>query len=96
MLFCTYVVVYLMLKADEMSAKWEHYLNYVDEMVMAGLCNSIHCSLQYLLANTDKGGGRGPLFECKMELQAPEITFVPNLDQVNCHHFIDVYSYCTC
>ena len=84
-----------MLKADETSMKWEHYLNYVDEMVMGGLSNSIHCSLQYLLANTDKGGGRGPLFECKMELQAPEITFVPNLDQVNYHYFY-IRCYCTC
>ena len=61
---------------------WKCYLNYVDEMVLGGLFNSIHCSLQYLMNNTDRGTGRGPLLESKMELQSPHITFIPDLDQV--------------
>lgn len=84
---CTVIIVIVLIKVDKTSSMWELYLNYVDEMVVDGLCKSIHCSLQYFLANTEKGGGRGPLLECKMELQAPEINFVPDLDQVKCHQF---------
>lgn len=37
---------------------------------MDGLFNCIHCSLQYLLVNTDKEGGlMPPLLEVKLELQ---------------------------
>ena len=71
------------MKADKSSPVWQFYLDYVDDMIVGGLHNSILCSLQYLLANTERGAGRGPLLECKMELQAPVITFLPNLDQVN-------------
>lgn len=69
-------------KADKTSSMWEYYLNYLDEMVVGGLHNSIHCSLQYLLTNMERVAGKGPLLECKMELQAPVITFLPDLDQV--------------
>lgn len=49
---------------------------------MSGLCSSINCSLQYLLMNTKKGSGKNPLLECKMELQAPLVLFIPDVDQV--------------
>ena len=71
------------MKVDEITQKWQHYLEYVDSMVVDGLCRSIHCSLQYILTNTERGTDRRPLFECKMELQAPMIHFIPDLDQVN-------------
>lgn len=61
---------------------WHNYLDYVDLIVVNGLSKSIQCSLQYLLNNTKKGVGKGPLLECKMELQAPDIVFSPDLNQV--------------
>ena len=69
-------------QTDVESSMWQQYLEYVDEIVVDGLRSSVSCSLQYLLTNTEKGAGKGPLLECKMELQAPVIIFLPDLDQV--------------
>ena len=85
------------IKADKSSPVWQFYLDYVDDMIVDGLRNSILCSMQYLLVNTERGTGRGPLLECKMELQAPVITFLPNLDQVNgAFSLAEVLRICLC
>ena len=49
---------------------WQHYLDYVDDIVVDGLFNCIHCSLNYLVENTDKEAATLiPLLEVKLELQ---------------------------
>lgn len=49
---------------------WQHYLDYLDDIMVDGLFNCIHCSLHYLLGNTDKtAGSMVPLLEVKLELQ---------------------------
>lgn len=49
---------------------WQHYLDYLDDIMVDGLFNCIHCSLHYLLENTDKtAGSMVPLLEVKLELQ---------------------------
>ena len=80
---CTHTCnLFFSLQADPNDTTWHHYLEYLDQTVLDGLFQSIQCSLQYLLKNTEKGTGRGPLLECKMELQIPEIIVAPDLDQV--------------
>ena len=57
-------------KATEGSEVWQCYLDYLDDIVVDGLFNCIHCSLHYLLENTDKqAGSMVPLLEVKLELQ---------------------------
>ena len=70
-------------QADENSEMWKNYLEHIDMIVVDGFFNSIHCSLRYLLSNTDKEKCDLPFLECKLELQAPDMIFIPTLDQVH-------------
>ncbi|XP_077979817.1 dynein beta chain, ciliary-like [Glandiceps talaboti] len=67
-------------KGDADSDIWKAYVDYLDDMVVDGFFNCIHCSLNYLLDNTDTKVCSLPLFEAKLELQAPDMVFVPSLD----------------
>ena len=49
-------------------------------MVVDGFFACINCSLNYMLCNTDPGKSQYPLFEARLELQAPDMVFVPSLD----------------
>ena len=63
-------------KAKAESDVWEKYLDYLDDIVVDGLFNCVHCSLQYLLENTDKTvTTMTPLLEVKLELQVNITTF---------------------
>lgn len=67
--------------ADENSDIWKNYLDYLDDIVLKGLFNCVHCSLQYFLQNLDKDKvDLPPLMEIKLELQAPEVIFCPSLE----------------
>lgn len=45
-------------------------MEYLDDIVLDGFFNCIHCSLQYLLDNTNKEKtDMPPLMEAKFELQ---------------------------
>ncbi|CAG5123286.1 unnamed protein product, partial [Candidula unifasciata] len=68
------------LKADVNSDIWKAYVDYIDEMVVDGFFNTIRCSLQFMLNNTDPKLNLGSLFEAKLELRVPEMVFVPSLD----------------
>ena len=60
---------------------WKTYLEHLDEIVMDGLFNCVHCSLQYLLDNLNKDKPElPPLLETKLELQAPDLIFQPSLE----------------
>ncbi|GFN78401.1 dynein heavy chain 9, axonemal, partial [Plakobranchus ocellatus] len=67
-------------KADSSTDIWKAYVDYVDEMVVDGFFNTIRCSLQFMLNNTDPKQNPGPLHEAKLELQVPEMVFLPSLD----------------
>ena len=78
-------------KADGNSDIWKAYVDYVDEMIVDGFFNTIHCSLKFLLENTDiKGTEADPLFEALLELQAPEMMFNPSLDYGVADGFYDL------
>ena len=59
---------------------WKAYIEYLDEMVVEGFFQCIHCSLHYMLSSTDIKQVQCPLFEARLELQAPDMVFVPSLD----------------
>ena len=67
-------------KSEESSDHWKAYVEYLDEMVVEGFFHCIGCSLNYLLDNTDLKNRVSPLFEARLELQAPDMVFVPSLD----------------
>ena len=69
-------------KAEPDSDVWHKYIEYIDEIVLDGIFNTVQCSMQYMLDNTvqDKAG-MPPLMEVKLELQSPDMVFEPSLDQ---------------
>nr|KAG5690881.1 hypothetical protein BaRGS_028913 [Batillaria attramentaria] len=69
-----------LLKADANTDIWKAYVDYVDEMIVDGFFNTIHCSLQFFLDNTDPKHVTLPLFEARLELQVPEMVFIPSVD----------------
>ena len=67
-------------KADSNSDIWKAYVDYVDEMIVDGFFNTIHCSLKFLLDNTDPKNHLDDLFKALLELQSQEMVFNPSLD----------------
>ncbi|XP_049855418.1 dynein beta chain, ciliary-like [Schistocerca gregaria] len=70
----------LNLNDKKCSEKWLAYVRYVDEIVTEGLLNAIGGSLQFLMDEMDEKRKRPPLFEVSLELQEPDLVFVPSLD----------------
>lgn len=66
--------------ADASSPNWQNYIEFLDEMVVEGFFQCILCSLNFILTNTDSKLVQFPLFEARLELQAPEMVFVPSLN----------------
>lgn len=60
-------------QADEECEDWRSYVEYLDDVVLDGLFECVHCSLSYFLENTNKDkmadAGLPPFMECKFELQ---------------------------
>ena len=59
-------------QSQEDSEDWKNYVEYLDDVVLDGLFECVHCSLSYFLANTDKekmGDDVPPFMEAKFELQ---------------------------
>jgi dynein heavy chain len=77
-------------KADANTDMWKAYVDYVDEMVVDGFFNTIHCSIKFLLDNTDPRIEVDPLFEAQLELQVPEMVFIPSLDYGVADGFYDL------
>lgn len=69
---------------------WKAYVDYVDDMIVDGLFNTIHCSIKFLLDNTDPKNGMDPLFEAQLELQQPEMIYIPSLELGSAGGFYDL------
>uniref|UniRef100_H2Y9A0 Dynein axonemal heavy chain 11 n=1 Tax=Ciona savignyi TaxID=51511 RepID=H2Y9A0_CIOSA len=67
-------------QADTSSKMWQQYLEYVDGAIVDGLASTIHCSLRFMVQNTDNSLHPPPLLECKLLLNAPDVVFLPPLD----------------
>jgi dynein heavy chain len=70
-------------KAEASTEIWRAYVDYLDDMVLDGFFNAIHASLNYILDNTDPKTNTLAIFEAKLELQAPDMVFIPSLDYVS-------------
>lgn len=76
-------------KAVEDSDEWRRYIEYLDDIILDGLFNCIHCSLQYLSENTTSTReSMPPLFDVKLELQSPDTVFNPSLEQDSPEGFV--------
>ena len=76
-------------QADPDSPAWHRYMEYIDDIVLDGLFNCVHCSLRYWLDNTDKHKTAAlPFMEVKLELQSPDMVFNPTLDQDASHGYV--------
>ncbi|XP_067673689.1 dynein beta chain, ciliary-like [Haliotis asinina] len=90
-------------KTDAQSDTWKAYVDYVDEMLVDGFFNTVHCSLQHFLDNTDQKNTPPSLFEAHLELHVPEMVFLPSLDYGIADGFYDlvdglvgdIYKQCT-
>ncbi|CAH8620633.1 unnamed protein product [Schistosoma intercalatum] len=67
-------------KANENDPAWTKYIEYIDSIVENGLVQTIECSLNYLLTETEDAPITAALLEAQMELQAPDISFQPSMD----------------
>lgn len=76
--------------ADGDSSEWRAYKDYVDRMIVSGFSNTVRCSLQYFMDNTDAARCIAPLFEIKLVLNSNEMTFDPSLDLNHGSNFYDI------
>ncbi|XP_071797739.1 dynein beta chain, ciliary isoform X1 [Asterias amurensis] len=76
-------------KADPATDTWKAYIDYVDDMLVDGFFACINCSMTYMLENTDTKC-MSPLFEAKLELQVPDMVFMPSLDYGIADGFYDL------
>ena len=56
-------------EAEPESDVWKSYVEYVDEMVVAGFLKTIKCSLCFLMDNTDPKSNIDCLFGAHLELE---------------------------
>ncbi|CBY35492.1 unnamed protein product, partial [Oikopleura dioica] len=75
-------------KATESSTEWEAYKEYIDEMVIEGLFNSIITSLEFMQDNMC--AEVSPFFASELELRSPDMVFQPSLDQKVHNGFYDL------
>ncbi|KAL0281201.1 UNVERIFIED_CONTAM: hypothetical protein PYX00_002260 [Menopon gallinae] len=72
------------------SPVWHSYVQYIDSVVSDIVLRTIGCSLGYLTENMDSSKNLAPLFEVQLELQDPEIVFMPPLDLDESDGFITI------
>uniref|UniRef100_A0A2C9LHC0 Dynein heavy chain tail domain-containing protein n=1 Tax=Biomphalaria glabrata TaxID=6526 RepID=A0A2C9LHC0_BIOGL len=65
---------------EKTSNDWQNYVDYLDAMVVDGFVQVVACSLKYLLENASADKTSGPLFEILLELHAPKMTFIPDVE----------------
>ncbi|KAJ8313224.1 hypothetical protein KUTeg_009222, partial [Tegillarca granosa] len=79
-------------KGDSSTSMWMAYVEYIDEMILEGFFNTVLCSLNFLLDNTDAEakGNAGALFVAQLELKVPDLVFSPSLDYGANEGFFDL------
>jgi dynein heavy chain len=59
---------------------WPDYVKYVDDIVYRDLMHTVAVSICYISDNMDPENNFPPLFESRLELVIPNLTFIPSLD----------------
>ncbi|XP_044764909.1 dynein beta chain, ciliary [Coccinella septempunctata] len=65
---------------DRDNPKWKRYLDYVDNIILSYLYQSVGCSLGYINEHMDPTNELPPLFEAQLVLREPDIIFIPSLN----------------
>ncbi|KAK7573934.1 hypothetical protein V9T40_011125 [Parthenolecanium corni] len=60
--------------------EWLNYKKYVDDIVSEAIFSAVGCSLIYIAENMDPLNSFPPLFEAKLELNSPDLIFIPSLE----------------
>ncbi|XP_050527559.1 dynein beta chain, ciliary isoform X2 [Daktulosphaira vitifoliae] len=61
-------------------SEWQCYVAFVDSLVADGMLKAVGCSLCYIVENMIPEITTFPLFEATLELQDPDLMFIPSLD----------------
>ncbi|XP_054026357.1 dynein axonemal heavy chain 17 [Dryobates pubescens] len=93
-----------LLVADKSSQIWLSYVEYVDRIVLDGLFEFVHKSLQLLLNNMASHVNVAPLFEVRMELTDDGVRYCPSLEGMDDNSFLklvesllnDIYTATAC
>lgn len=59
---------------------WPDYVLYCDDIVHKNLLHTVGVSIAYLADNMDPANNLPPLFESRLELEIPNMIFIPSLD----------------
>uniref|UniRef100_A0A665X2B6 Dynein, axonemal, heavy chain 9 n=1 Tax=Echeneis naucrates TaxID=173247 RepID=A0A665X2B6_ECHNA len=59
-------------RAKQNCEEWKAYVEYIDDMIVDGLFNSIECSLKFFRTVV------APLFEAQLDLKVPDMVFTPS------------------
>ncbi|KAJ1100516.1 hypothetical protein NDU88_005599 [Pleurodeles waltl] len=79
-----------LLKAGTIIECQKIYMEYIDDIVIDGLFNTIFYSLNFLLVNTDASLKPASLFEVQMILSSHDIIFKPSLEKESGDNFYDL------
>jgi hypothetical protein len=59
---------------------WPEYIRYCDDIVHKNLLHTVGVSMAYLADNMDPQNNFPALFESRLELEIPNLIFIPSLD----------------
>ena len=68
-------------------AAWPDYILYCDDIVHKNLLHTVGVSIAYLADNMDPANNFPPLFESRLELEIPNLIFIPSLDPTDANSF---------
>lgn len=60
--------------------EWPNYVKYCDDIVYKNLLHTVGVSIAYISDNMDPENFFPPLFESRLELEIPNLIFIPSLD----------------
>lgn len=66
---------------------WPDYILFCDDIVHKNLLHTVGVSIAYLADNMDPGNNFPALFESRLELEIPNLIFIPSLDPTDANSF---------
>lgn len=66
---------------------WPDYILFCDDIVHKNLLHTVGVSIAYLADNMDPVNNFPPLFESRLELEIPNLIFIPSLDPLDANSF---------
>lgn len=66
---------------------WPEYILFCDDIVHKNLLHTVGVSIAYLADNMDPNNSFPALFESRLELEIPNLIFIPSLDPKDANSF---------